>query len=90
MANSMGYHIVGPTAWATIHMGELVQEDKQQFNCGPDPPSTSCVWRLKSEVLFLPIIFSYSPTQVFGTSKPSTFPTRKLFFLLSEEYLEKN
>lgn len=48
MANSMGYHLVGPIAWATIHMGELVQENKEQFNCGSG--SSEYILCLETEV----------------------------------------
>lgn len=92
--------IVWPTAWVTILYGQqhgltfIWETWSRKINSTsfvvPGPPSTSCIWRLRFKVLFLPIMFSYCPTRGFGTSKPSTFPTRKLFFLLSEEYLEKN
>lgn len=45
---------------------------------------------LWSEGLFLLIIFTGAPSQVVGTTMPSMVPSRILFFLLSEEYLEKN
>lgn len=80
-ANSMGCNIdgrVGHRKKTAIYLGF----DSTPSGWRPE------VWRTVSAHYIL--IFGWNPTQVVGTSMPSTVPSRKWFFLLSEEYLEKN